>query len=203
SSEMIRPVAGDCMKPWPLKPVAYRKRLGPSNSPITAFSSGLRSYSPAQPRTTPAVSSTGKRSTIAGIITSTQPSSRSVSRLAGTPGQAVGDRGRVGPALAAAPGGAHQPLEVELRDEAVARLLRAQLLDVEAQPPLHQHVAVERVHQPLRGQQEQVAVLVQPDVHPERLLEALEELDAVTHDLDVRLAGELRPDSAHRAAGRA
>src|SRR5438046_23410 len=130
SSAMIRPVAGDCMKPWPLKPVAYRKRPGPANSPITAFSSGLRSYSPAhrrhlsRPRAGAAHHHPGRHLAVAGLdrpdavafhadAGHVRPNLDGGTLLAGPLGQPVGRCRRIGPALAAAPGGAHQPFDVE------------------------------------------------------------------------------------------
>ena len=46
---MTSPAAGAWQKPWPEKPVAYRKRPTDRLSPISALTSGVISYSPAQP----------------------------------------------------------------------------------------------------------------------------------------------------------
>src|SRR5438876_794761 len=115
--------------------------------------------------------------------------------LARAPREAVGDLRRTGEAVARAPHGGHEVVDAQ-RGHELLRVVGGDHAHVDAEPVLQRDPRLEAAQVRGIADEEQVADLLVADVDAELVLEALEDLDGLEREPDLRLGRELRADAA-------
>ena len=123
-------------------------------------------------------------------------------KLPGAAGEAIGDLGRPGHAVARAPHRRDEVVDAQRRHDRL-RLGRRDLAHVHPEPALQRDALAEAAQVRLVGDQEEVADLAIPDVDAELVVEALEDADGLEREADLGLGGKLRADTAGSLARRA